>query len=153
MLYKIIPSDPIDIKKLNEIAYESKASWGYPVHWLDSWESELIVSPDSFNNEYIFQAIDVRKKILGYYRLLKQEGFLVLNGFWILPKCMGKGIGKALFQHLLETAKKNNFTTIKWESDPNAAAFYKYMGAKETGKKTYLLFGENRVLTTFQIDV
>jgi GNAT superfamily N-acetyltransferase len=149
----ILPAAIEDSDLLTEIAFRSKAYWGYPPHWLESWRGEIEVTMQSIQNNLIFKAVNEKGEVLGFYRLEGKADKLILTGFWVLPGSMSKGIGRSLYTHMLAAAKKLNISVIEWESDPNTAPFYTYMGAQQIGKRTYTLDGKERTLPIMQAQV
>ena len=59
---------------------------------------------------------------------------------------MGRGIGRALFEHAVEQARRLGSHALKIESDPNAEGFYKRMGAHRVGETITAIDGQRREL-------
>jgi GNAT superfamily N-acetyltransferase len=59
---------------------------------------------------------------------------------------MGRGIGRALFEHAAAEVKRLGFPSMKIEADPNAEEFYKRMGAGRVGTASSEVCGEVRKL-------
>ena len=70
---------------------------------------------------------------------------LYLEDLFVLPEMRGKGIGKALLQHLAEVAVKEECYGIRWmvlEWNEPALKFYESLGAEILGEwETMLLTG------------
>lgn len=140
-----------DVQKLNELAFASKASWGYPKHYLKIWKNEIMVDIELIQKNRIYKAIDDKNTLVGFYGLKGDPPMLELEGFWIKPEEMGKGIGKMLFQHMRQEACFLKAQFVRWDSDPNACPFYLHMKAKQVGKKEYMLDGKKRVLPIMEL--
>lgn len=153
IVFTILPAAGEDYHLLTEIAFCSKAHWGYPPHWLESWRGEIEVTAQSAHNDIIFKAMIEKGATLGFYRLERTGAKLILSGFWVLPEFMNNGIGRSLYIHMIDTAKRLHVSVIEWESDPNTAPFYMHMGAKQIGKRTYALDGRERTLPLMQVDL
>ena len=69
---------------------------------------------------------------------------------WIIPAAMGRGIGRALFEHSVTQARDRGFNSIKIEADPNAEAFYRHLGAERVGTRIGEVAGERRELPLMQ---
>lgn len=145
-MVKILKAVPKDSDFLTKIAFESKAYWGYPQKWLIYWRDQIAVSDHHFESDIIYKALDEHNDLVGFYKLTGKGEKLINDGFWVLPKFMGKGVGRQLFNHMIQTAQNLECDYIEWESDPNAVSFYLKMGAVIIGGKEYELFGEKRVL-------
>jgi len=147
-----IPASLSDANTLTDLALASKASWGYPAEWIDGWREEIEVTPQSLVNDTIYKAIGEQKQLLGFYRLTKENALrLTLSGFWVLKEHMGLGVGKNLFVHMRNAAAQTGAAFVEWESDPNATAFYKHMGAKQVGRKIYFIGDVQRTIPIMQI--
>jgi N-acetylglutamate synthase-like GNAT family acetyltransferase len=145
-MLKIVPALVEDAAALTALAFESKGSWGYPQHWLESWRDQIEITSEFLQNNSMIKAIDENGKLLGCAGLSGKGEKLVLSGFWIKPEAMGKGIGKALYKSIMDCAREKGAKYVVWESDPNAEAFYDRMGAQKISEKKYELDNSIRVL-------
>lgn len=150
---KVVQASTKDKKKLDKLACKSKQYWNYPDHYIKLWLQELEVKETLLEEGRIYKAIDMNLEILGFYGLEGLPPALTLNGFWVSPDHMKKGVGKRLFSHMIKTANTLDARTVRWESDPNAASFYLKMGAHKVDEKEYLLDGEKRILPVMQVDL
>jgi GNAT superfamily N-acetyltransferase len=85
-------------------------------------------------------------RAIGFYVLTTEDDGLHLDHLWILPSAMGRGIGRALFEHATAEASRLGSNLIKIEADPNAEGFYKRMGATRVGTACGEVCGEERKL-------
>ena len=74
-------------------------------------------------------------RIVGYYGLLGETPAMVLDKLFVEPDQIGAGRGKHLWQHAVATAGDMGATVLTWASDPNAAPFYRAMGAEWQGEE------------------
>jgi hypothetical protein len=56
-----------------------------------------------------------------------------LGLLFVEPEAIGSGVGRALYRHVLATARGLGFTRLRIEADPNAEPFYRAMGARPAG--------------------
>jgi GNAT superfamily N-acetyltransferase len=79
------------------------------------------------------------------YSTWRGQAGLYLEDLFVLPEMRGKGIGKALLQHLAQIAVKENCYGIRWmviEWNEPAIKFYESLGAETLGDwETMLLRG------------
>ena len=47
MLFTVRAARGADSDELTQLARLSKAHWGYPKEWLDLWQSDLTISPET----------------------------------------------------------------------------------------------------------
>lgn len=136
---------------LTRIAQDAKQHWGYPEHWLKHWQDDLTISPDFVARNDVFVA-DREGELLGFYALVVQEEKAELDHMWVAPAHIGTGVGKELFIHAMQTAAGQNISEVEILSDPNAAGFYRKMGAHQIGETTSEIDGQARTLPRLIVD-
>lgn len=142
---------PEDAAILTEIAFAAKRYWGYPERCIQSWKDVLKIQPEIISSDETYIAY-AEGQAVGFYALAKRKGQMSLEHLWVLPKAMGKGVGRALFGHAVQRAKAQGVETIEIESDPNAEKFYLQMGARRVSSKSTELEGQPRVLPVLIYD-
>lgn len=90
---------------------------------------------------------------VGFYALTSENDEMHLDHLWIAPHAMGRGIGRALFEHALAQTKSLGHRTLKVESDPNAEGFYTRMGARRVGVNVTNIDGQRRELPLLLYDL
>ena len=144
-------ASPEDAPTLTTIALDAKRHWGYPEHWIKHWESDLTVSSDFIRDNHVYVADD-DGEIRGFYALCVIGDKAELEHLWVTPAMIGTGIGKELFLDAMERAAKLNVNAVEISSDPNAAGFYKHMGAKQIGEIDSSIEGQPRKLPRLKIE-
>jgi GNAT superfamily N-acetyltransferase len=148
----IRPATSDDALILTQIALESKNHWGYPEHWLKLWEPELTISSEFIENNHV-RVFENDGEIRGFYALCVNDSHAELEHLWVRPDYIGAGVGKELFLHAMECAAKLNLNEVQLTADPNAAGFYKRMGAQQIGEASSEIDGNPRILPRMKIDV
>ena len=143
-------SSPEDAETLTTIALDAKRHWGYPEHWIRHWESDLTISSDFIRDNHVYVA-EENGEIRGFYALCVADDKAELEHMWVTPAAIGTGIGKELFLDAMERAAKLNVNAVEISSDPNAAGFYKRMGATQIGEVDAPVDGEPRKLPRLEI--
>jgi GNAT superfamily N-acetyltransferase len=119
---------PNEAAPLNALTGRSVLSWGYEPEFLD-WEPETIrVTAEFIASSPVF-VLEEAGCIIGYYGLLGDPPEMALDKLFVEPDRMGTGCGKRLWQHAVVTAREMGATVLTLASDPNAAPFYRAMGA------------------------
>ena len=123
---------------LTTIAYEAKASWGYPREWLDSWRNVLTLGPEYISSRSVLVAMSTdagdEQCIVGLVALEEQADYFSLEHVWVRPAAQGRGVGRELVEHALREAwSVAPGRAVRVESDPNAAGFYARLGATHVG--------------------
>lgn len=135
LIYKIRFAKSDEAKELTQLAFLSKAHWGYSPEWLESWRDDLTVTPELIKNSIAFVA-ELNGKIVGFWCRSVNDSTEPSQGLlFIHPDHMGKGVGKLLFKAVKEDAIKRGIYSFTIEADPNAVPFYEKMGAKKIGEK------------------
>jgi len=129
---QILRAKPDDAGALSEIAFTAKRHWGYPEPWIESWRDALTIDPQFIVSHETYAAV-VEGRPVGFYALDRKESRLHLQHMWVLPRAMGRGVGRSLFHHALERTQALGFRELEIESDPNAEGFYQRMGARRVG--------------------
>ena len=147
----IRPAAADEAPVLTNIALDAKRHWGYPEHWIKHWESDLTISSDFIRDNHVYVAED-DGEIRGFYALCVAGHKAELEHMWVTPAHIGTGIGKELFLDAMERAAKLDISSVEISSDPNAAGFYKWMGARQIGETDSVVDGQTRKLPRLKIE-
>ena len=139
-----------DAATLTGIAFAAKRHWGYPESWIRRWESDLTITSCYLASNPAFVATHEDQPV-GFCALKIGEEEAFLDHLWVLPSDMGKGVGRALFQHAMKTAGSSGARRVKVVSDPHAEAFYLRMGAVVYGRESASMGGVERSLPLLEI--
>lgn len=137
---------------LSEIALQAKRHWGYPENWIQRWKADLTVTPKFIIENEVYVAVD-GDNLLGFCALTLNEGKAELEHLWVRPEHMGTGVGRKLFTHASARAAALSATAMGISADPNAAAFYEHLGAKQIGRIESEIEGQPRVLPRLSVDL
>jgi GNAT superfamily N-acetyltransferase len=132
-MFQIVRAQAQDSATLKKIAIAAKSYWDYPDELIAQWAQTPIITPESIAADPVFKACTGDSEI-GWYRLLNCPGAVILEDLWLLPAYIGKGIGRALFEHAVDQARRSGAQNIELDADPNAAPFYTKMGCRVIGE-------------------
>lgn len=136
--------------RLSQIALAAKRHWGYPERWIEIWTPQLTYDTDYFvQNESWVAEMDHGP--VAFYTLLEKDDTAWLENLWVMPELIGKGIGKELFLHAVDLARRRGSTLLQLEADPNAAGFYEKMGMHKIGERHSEVDGQPRVLPIMEM--
>jgi N-acetylglutamate synthase-like GNAT family acetyltransferase len=138
-------AQPDEAAALTEIAHAAKRHWGYPENWIEHWKDDLTITPDFIANNEMYVAIN-GEEIAGCCALVLSDSLAELEHMWIRPAHMGNGVGRALFNRIVERATQLKAAGLEISSDPNAEGFYQRMGATRIGEVRSEIEGQPRVL-------
>lgn len=149
---QIVRAKPQEADALTEIAHAAKRHWGYPERWIHNWRDILTMRPEFIAANVTYCAMEDARAV-GFYLLTNESDGLHLDHLWIAPHAMGRGIGRALFEHALEQARQLGQRTLRIEADPKAEGFYTRMGARRVGLNLTSVEGQPRELPLLQYDL
>ena len=147
----IRPAAIDDANVLTQIALEAKRYWGYPEHWIKHWQADLTISPEFIGENHVYVA-EADGEIRGFYALCVSGEKAELEHMWVTPASIGTGVGKELFLDAMERAAALAVRDMQITSDPNAAGFYKRMGATQIGETDAPVDGQPRKLPRLKIN-
>src|ERR1044072_1990408 len=90
---------------LTELALRSKGYWGYDADFLRDCRIDLTLTPEIVASCPVF-VLEEQGSIAGFYSLSAEGPQEVeLLHLFVEPRTIGRGFGKLLFQHAVETAR------------------------------------------------
>ncbi len=133
----IRPAGGKDAPLLTDIAFRSKAYWGYTDEFIAACREELTYTKEQLEAPKIFGQICLSHELPVAFYVLQQTGVDVaeLDALFVEPEFIGKGIGKILIEHAKKQAGKLGLVTIVIQGDPNAQSFYTAIGALPCGTR------------------
>ncbi|WP_326583948.1 GNAT family N-acetyltransferase [Streptomyces sp. NBC_00481] len=133
MEVRIRPARADEATALTDLVVRSKAHWGYDAEFLAACREELTIRADEIDDRRIVVAEDEALGMLGAASLEGTAPHGRLGLCFVEPHAIGRGVGRALYSHVMGTARALGFTRITIESDPHAEPFYRRMGARPCG--------------------
>jgi len=124
---------PEEAASLSELAFRSKANWGYDPEFLEACRRELTLTAEYVADGEVY-VVEVDGRLAGFYSLVRWNSDLELSHFFVDPPAMGQGIGSRLWDDAVERAAALGFTRLLIQSDPNAEGFYSRLGAERIGE-------------------
>lgn len=138
-------------KELSELSFRAKAHWGYSAELMESWRNDLTISPEYFQTHKVVTAY-IDEQLVAYYAYCELEASIVLlDNIFVEPAFIGKGIGKALMEHLKKQMLLSGVGLIKLYSEPHAEQFYANLGFVVVGQKTTLI--KDRFLPIMELSI
>jgi len=86
--------------------------------------------PDAEHEIWLAQDI---QGVAGFYALIPHGDDQELDLFFTANDSQGTGVGRRLFEHMADRARALGAETVVIRSNPDAAGFYRRMGAVEVG--------------------
>ena len=139
---RIRSASRIDVDQLNAIAIQAKAHWGYKAKQIEEWRDSLSTDPESIERWPTFVAED-REAAIGFAQINPELEVWELVSLFVLPSHIGQGVGRALLNEAIATAKQAGQTALHIDSDPNAEPFYLACGAVRIGAEPAPIQGDS----------
>ncbi|MET7711357.1 GNAT family N-acetyltransferase [Streptomyces sp. NPDC005407] len=116
-----------DAKRLTALVRKSRAYEGRYASAIAGYR----VGPDYIETHHVFLAVGENERVLGFYALILSPPELDL--MFVADAAQGLGIGRRLFEHMIDDASDAGLTAVRIVSHPPAEGFYRSVGAKRIG--------------------
>ncbi|MBA3805497.1 MAG: GNAT family N-acetyltransferase [Acidobacteria bacterium] len=126
-------ASPSEAEQLTKLALRSKGHWGYDQKFLEDSRIDLTLTAQYISSCPTF-VIEEQGSIEGFYSLRGEGSEVELMHLFVEPAMIGRGFGRLLFRHAVETARRLKFKRLLISSDPFALEFYETMGARRVGE-------------------
>ena len=124
--------DVSELPALSELCMRSKAVWGYDADFMAACLKELTFVPGDLVSSRI--AVAARgESVLGVAQVRMVGRDADLQKLFVEPSALRGGVGKALFDWAIEAAREMGASRMIIEADPDAAPFYRSLGARDAG--------------------
>ncbi len=121
-----------ELPALSELCMRSKAVWGYDEAFMAACRRELSFDLHDLESSHI--AVAARgEDVVGVAQVRVAGNEADLAKLFVDPAAMRLGVGQALFAWALDTARALGASRMVIEADPDAAPFYRRLGAREVG--------------------
>ena len=122
-----------ELSGLSDLCFRSKAVWGYDEEFMEACRRELSFEPRDLELTPIAVAEHDGKPIgVAQVKVINDEADLMK--LFVEPGALRRGTGKALLVWATDIAKKLGATRLTIDADPDAAPFYRKMGAYDLGQ-------------------
>jgi GNAT superfamily N-acetyltransferase len=122
-----------ELSSLSDLCFRSKAVWGYDREFMEACGRELSFEPRDLTLTPVAVA-ERNGKPIGVAQVKVFGGEADLVKLFVEPGALRSGVGKALLVWATDVAKKLGATQLTIDADPDAAPFYRRMGAYDVGE-------------------
>jgi GNAT superfamily N-acetyltransferase len=123
-------AEPHEAEELEELQYRSASHWGYPDGYFDWAGDARRIAGSYVRANPVVVLVDSDGRKLGFYSFTEDDDGLLLDKMFLDVDQIGRGLGRALWQHAVQTARDLGVSEFLIGADPNAARFYEAMGAR-----------------------
>ena len=131
-MIRLRPAAEEELPALSALCLRSKAVWGYDDAFMAACREELTLTPADMLGNHL-QVAEDGAVIVGVVKLDIEGETAELSKLFVEPARIGSGAGRVLFAWAVEQARSLGAKTMRIEADPDAAAFYRHMGAEVVG--------------------
>ena len=94
----------------------------------------IVITAEQIEKDSVY-VCEIDEHIVGFYCLLRHGERAELDFLFVDNDFQGHGIGRFLFQHMLQEAKRQGFSGVEIVAHPPSEAFYAKMGAVTVGRE------------------
>jgi GNAT superfamily N-acetyltransferase len=117
---------------LTELCMQSKAVWGYDEAFMRACRAELTLTPADISASSLRVAVE-GNDVIGMVQVTVDGEAADLAKLFIAPSALRGGVGRKLFDWAATEARSRGARWMSIEADPDAAPFYRRMGAVDDG--------------------
>ena len=128
----IRPADLSEVDELTALCFRSKAIWGYDADFMEACREALTISLQDLASSSV-QVAEQEGQVIAVAQVILKEGVASLDKLFVDPDLLRTGAGRTLFEWAQEHARQSGAGTLLIEADPDAAEFYRRMGAIDDG--------------------
>lgn len=132
MHIRIRAPDVAELPELSQLCLRSKAVWGYDADFMAACRAELTLHPGDLLSSRIVVA-EQEGAILGVAQVKPIGEEADLTKLFVDPAALRSGIGRLLFAWASDAARGMGARCLVIEADPDAAPFYRRLGARDAG--------------------
>lgn len=126
---------PNELAILTTLSLRSKRSNGYDDAFMDACREELTVTVERMEEgEYWVADSGGICGCVCFTPDISDKNTAEINTFFIDPDWQRKGVGRLLWEKILERAAQQSITTLMLDADPYAVSFYEAMGFETIGE-------------------
>jgi GNAT superfamily N-acetyltransferase len=123
---------PDEATILTELCLRSRAVWGYDRQFMKVSRDELTLTPNLMRSSRL-QVAEAKGCIVGVAQVTLKGCDAELDKLFVEPPWLRSGAGRRLFVWARKIASEAGAATLLIEADPDAAGFYRRMGALNDG--------------------
>ncbi len=117
-----------ELDKLNQFLRDSKGVWGYSDSFLDDFIKKFGLTENHLQTNEVMM-FEENSQLKAIFSFSYKSDEAKLDDFFVAPALIRQGLGKLMWQAVLEYACAKNWPSFILISDPNAQGFYEKMGA------------------------
>lgn len=143
-------AQPGDLASLRRLAHDSEAHWGGSPAFMEAYDQSYNITADFLFQQPVYVLWD-NGTPAAFWGLEPSGDGWELAFFYVEEALLGRGLGRQLWQHLTGWCREHGIDQFRFVTSPEAAAFYKKMGAVQERLVPSVIDG--RPIPRFKYDV
>jgi GNAT superfamily N-acetyltransferase len=123
---------PDEADALRELIVRSMAHWRHSDAVLDQARRLVSIGPEEIARDEAW-VLEVGGAVGGFYRMTFHGSRAEIEELFLEPAWIGQGLGRRLFEDAVARARRLGARRVTWDSDTQAAGFYRAMGGVAVG--------------------
>ena len=123
---------PDELESLSELCLRSKAVWGYDDAFIEACREELSLDPADLDQTLV-QVAESDAGAVAVVQVSVEGDEAMLDKLFVDPGSLRSGAGRRLLDWAVDAARRAGADHMVIEADPQAAEFYRRMGATDAG--------------------
>jgi predicted N-acetyltransferase YhbS len=127
---------PEEADILTALCVRSKSHWGYDADFMRQSAHALKITQAMITEGHVLVAEDECANLVGVVatEVMKDDGKFDLSRLFVEPTAIKAGVGRTLFEAVVNLVRAEGGTRLSILSDPFAGAFYQRLGAVQIGE-------------------
>lgn len=136
---------------IRDLIVRSMGHWEHAPAYLQAARELMSLSAEDLQRDEAWVAM-VRGSAVGFYRLSRAGDDAEIEEFHLEPAWIGRGIGRAMFEHAVPQGRSLGARCLTWTTETNALGFYLHMGGEVTGMEPSGIEGQEP-MTCMRLDL
>jgi len=129
---RLRPARTAELPHLSGLCFRSKAVWGYDAAFMEACRAELTLTGQDLDQTCV-QVAEDEDGVIGVVQVVIDDDIAELEKLFIEPNRIRTGAGRRLFDWAIEAARAGGAKQLMIDADPDAADFYRRVGAHNAG--------------------
>lgn len=123
---------PQEAAVLTALCLRSKAALGHDEAFMRRCRAELTLTAEDIASTHV-QVAEIGGRIVGMAQMIVRDDVADLDKLFVEPDEWRSGIGRKLFTWATTEAARRGASVLTIDADPDAAGFYRRLGAEDDG--------------------
>jgi GNAT superfamily N-acetyltransferase len=130
------------VDAIRSLIVASMSHWDHGAGYLAEAEGLMSLDVDDLERDEAF-VVAVGAELAAFGRVSVSGRVAEIEELHVLPRWIGQGFGRALFEHAVQSASQRGAVRLRWTTEQNAVGFYERMGGRTIGSEASGIVGED----------